>query len=76
MKEVDFYTKKLEDGKISRREFMGRAVALGVAVGLASTMADKAMAASPKKGGHLRYGVGEWDWVKRGLLLSPEDIAE
>ena len=58
MKELDFYTKKFEDGKISRREFMGRAVALGVAVGLASTMADKAMAASPKKGGHLRMGVG------------------
>ena len=58
MEELEFYTKRFEDGKISRREFMGRAMALGVAIGVASTMADKAMAASPKKGGHLRMGVG------------------
>ena len=58
MEELDFYTKKFEDGKISRREFMGRAVALGVAVGVASTMADEALAQSPKKGGHLRMGIG------------------
>ena len=58
MKELDFYTKLLEDGKISRREFMGRAAALGVTVGLASTMAGKAIAATPKKGGHFRIGIG------------------
>ncbi|MFP6744606.1 MAG: ABC transporter substrate-binding protein, partial [Alphaproteobacteria bacterium] len=58
MKELDFYTKMLEDGKISRREFMGRAVALGVTVGVATTMAGKAAMAAPKKGGHLRFGVG------------------
>ncbi len=58
MKQLDFYAKLLEHGKISRREFMGRAAALGVAVGLASTMAGKAIAATPKKGGHVRAGLG------------------
>ena len=58
MKQLDFYAKLLEHGKISRREFMGRAAALGVTVGLASTMAGKAIAATPKKGGHVRAGLG------------------
>ena len=58
MKELDFYAKLLEHGKISRREFMGRAAALGVTVGLASTIAGKAIAATPKKGGHFRIGIG------------------
>ena len=48
MKELDFYTKMFEEGKISRREFMGRAVALGVTVGVATTMAGKAAMAAPK----------------------------
>ena len=59
MKELHYYAKLLELGKISRREFIGRAMALGVTVGLASTMAGKAVeAAGPKKGGHMRLGVG------------------
>ena len=59
MKELHYYAKLLELGKISRREFIGRATALGVTVGLASTMAGKAVeAAGPKKGGHMRIGVG------------------
>lgn len=53
--EVTYLAKMLELGKISRREFMGRAAALGVTTALASTMASKALkAAVPKKGGHLR----------------------
>ena len=58
MKDLDFFTKLLEDGKISRREFMGHAIALGATVGLATTLAGKAIAATPKKGGHMRLGVG------------------
>ena len=58
MKQLEFYAKLLEHGNISRREFMGRAAALGVTVGLASTMAGKAIAATPKKGGHVRAGIG------------------
>ena len=59
MKQIMHYAKLLELGNISRREFMGRAVALGVTTAMATTMASKALkAATPKKGGHLRVGVG------------------
>ena len=57
--EVTYYAKLLKLGKISRREFIGRAVALGATVAVASTMASKALkAVAPKQGGHLRTGVG------------------
>ncbi len=59
MKELEYYAKLLELGKISRREFMGRSLAAGATVAMASTLASKALkAATPKKGGHLRVGVG------------------
>lgn len=57
--EITYYAKLLEIGKISRREFIGRAVALGATTALATTMASKALkAATPKKGGHMRIGIG------------------
>ncbi|WP_171227813.1 ABC transporter substrate-binding protein [Ruegeria sp. HKCCA4008] len=44
-------------GKMTRREFMGKAAALGVSAAVASTMfADAARAAGPKKGGDLKIG--------------------
>ena len=58
MKDLEFFSKLLEDGKISRREFMGQAVAIGATVAVATSMADKAIAATPNKGGHIRFGVG------------------
>ena len=73
MKELDFYAKLLEHGKISRREFMGRAAALGVTVGLASTLAGKAIAATPKKGGRLRLGItggGSGDTLDPAQILD------
>ena len=39
-------------------QFVMSAVAAGVVLPSALTMADKAMAATPKKGGTMRYGVG------------------
>jgi len=49
----------LAQGKISRREFMGRAITLGASMGLASTLASKIVnAATPKQGGHFRIGIG------------------
>lgn len=45
-------------GRIDRRQFMMGAVASGIAVSTAITMADKALAASPKSGGHLRQALG------------------
>ena len=49
---------KLRTGQIDRRQFVMSAVAAGVVLPSALTMADKAMAATPKKGGTMRYGVG------------------
>ncbi len=60
MKKLDYYAKLLELGRISRREFIGRAVAFGATTALATTMAGKALrAATPKRGGTLRVALGE-----------------
>lgn len=58
MKQLEYYESQLTAGKISRREFVGRAIALGVTATVASTMAGKAvLAAGPKKGGTFRQGL-------------------
>ena len=58
MKELDFHKIRYMAGKIDRREFIGRAIALGVTAGAASVIASDAVrAAGPKKGGHLRTGI-------------------
>ena len=45
-------------GKMSRREFMGRAAAFGVTIAAAGTMfASAASAQEPKRGGHLKLGL-------------------
>ncbi|NVO54456.1 ABC transporter substrate-binding protein [Rhodobacteraceae bacterium B1Z28] len=45
-------------GKMTRRDFMGKAAALGVSAAIASTMfADAARAAGPKKGGTMKVGM-------------------
>ena len=57
--ELSWLGRQLTSGKISRREFMGRAAALGVTTALAGTLCGQAVqAATPKKGGHLRVGMG------------------
>ncbi len=55
--------KELEDllvkGKITRREFLARASALGLSVALSPALLTRPThAATPKKGGHLRIGLG------------------
>ena len=58
MRELDYYAGLLTRGKIGRREFMGRAAALGVTTALAGTMASQALkAAEPKQGGRLRVAL-------------------
>ena len=58
MKQLHHYAKLLQEGKIGRREFMGRAVALGATATLATSLAGRAaLAATPKKGGTLRVGI-------------------
>jgi len=60
MGEVEYLRDRLQIGAISRREFMGRATALGASTALISTMVAgvKAVAAETvKKGGLLRLGL-------------------
>jgi peptide/nickel transport system substrate-binding protein len=58
-KELDFYLKQAAAGRISRRAFMGRAAAMGIAAGTAGTMlGTAARAQGPKKGGTLKMGLG------------------
>ena len=55
MQQLDYYAKLLTIRKISRREFMGRALALGATTALATTMASTALqAAAKRKGGSVR----------------------
>ncbi len=58
MRKLDDYTRLLAAGKITRRHFMQAATALGASTALATSMAGHALAATPKKGGTLRLGIG------------------
>lgn len=51
-------TSLLSEGRIGRREFLGRMGALGATAMLASSLAEKALAqTAPKKGGYFRFGM-------------------
>ena len=57
MNELKFWTREAARGRISRREFMGRASALGISAGLAGSMlSSEVLAQGPKKGGHIKVG--------------------
>lgn len=61
MKKQDYISKLSDDliaGRIDRRAFMTRAIATGMAVAAATTLADTAEAATPKKGGKVVMGIG------------------
>jgi len=56
--ELNHYLAQVARGQMSRRDFMGKASALGVSAGLAASMlGSAAQAADPVKGGVLRAGV-------------------
>ena len=58
MKSLDYYFKEFSNGKISRREFLAKASALGAMAALSpSFLASPAIAATPKKGGRFRMGL-------------------
>jgi len=58
MTELQYWTNQIKEGRISRREFMGRAAALGVTTALATTMLSQAgIGAEPKKGGSAKFGL-------------------
>jgi peptide/nickel transport system substrate-binding protein len=58
----DTYTRWLigeaAKGRMSRREFLGRTGAAGIALSIGSGLFDQAWAATPKKGGHMRLAMG------------------
>lgn len=58
MKTIDRLSRLYTDGRISRRHFMQGATAAGLTVAAASSLAGKAEAAAPKRGGTLRIGSG------------------
>jgi peptide/nickel transport system substrate-binding protein len=57
MTEIESLERELRCGRLSRREFMGRASALGIALGAAGALADRARADEPRQGGMLRLGL-------------------
>ncbi len=58
MSELKYWKNKFAKHQISRREFVGRATALGVTTALASTMAADIVKANPTSGGSLRMALG------------------
>jgi len=58
MTELEYWTQQIKKGRISRREFMGRAAALGVSTALATTLLSEAgVAQTPKQGGSAKFGL-------------------
>jgi peptide/nickel transport system substrate-binding protein len=55
--ELDHLAELAGKGRISRRDFLGRAAALGASAALTTTLAGKAFAASPVKGGIIKAGL-------------------
>ncbi|MQW57419.1 ABC transporter substrate-binding protein [Sinorhizobium meliloti] len=54
----DYLARQVMLGKMNRREFLGRAAALGIAASTANTLfASSAAAQEPKRGGHLKLGL-------------------
>ncbi len=58
MRDLKDLESRLAKGEIDRRTFMGGALALGMTVTAATVLASKGQAATPKKGGRLRLGIG------------------
>lgn len=55
---IQWLTSRLGEGRMGRREFMGRMAAVGVTTALASSLAGRAFAqGGPKRGGHMRFGM-------------------
>jgi peptide/nickel transport system substrate-binding protein len=59
MSELEYWTQQIKKGRIARREFFGRAAALGITTALATSLLTKAgIGAEPKVGGRFRVGSG------------------
>ncbi|MCB2076181.1 MAG: twin-arginine translocation signal domain-containing protein, partial [Novosphingobium sp.] len=57
-RELEYLSGKVARGKLSRRDFLGRASALGVSAAFANTLlSSAARAAGPMKGGTIKVGM-------------------
>jgi len=76
MTELEYWTSQIQKGRISRREFMGRAAALGVTTALATTILSQAgVAAEPKKGGSFKGGLAHGATTDTGDPAAYPDTA-
>ena len=58
MKKLEDLQRQLSEGRITRRDFLSRAAALGLTAAVPSIiLSEEARAAAPKKGGHYRQGL-------------------
>lgn len=57
MNGIEHFTEALRRGRIGRREFLGRAAALGIGLGATTSLADRVRAEEPRKGGTLKLGM-------------------
>ena len=62
--------RRLSKGQIDRRRFVMSALATGVTMPTAMSLASRAEAARPKAGGHLRFGVSSGAALKRHLARA------
>ncbi len=57
--QINYLANRVTSGKMTRRDFIGKAVALGMTAAAANTLLGQAVqAAGPKKGGLMKIGVG------------------
>src|SRR6516225_7898825 len=76
MTELEYWTRQIVKGRISRREFLGRAAALGVSTALATTLLSQAgVAASPKRGGSAKFGLAHGSTTDSGDPAAYPDTA-
>jgi|SaaInl4_135m_RNA_FD_contig_51_620539_length_2463_multi_7_in_0_out_0_2 peptide/nickel transport system substrate-binding protein len=54
----DELTQLVQKGRISRRDFMAKATAIGVTAAMATTVWNGSAQAAPKRGGRMRFGSG------------------
>jgi peptide/nickel transport system substrate-binding protein len=59
MSELDYLASMVAKGAISRREFLGRAAALGATSALSASLLSTAAFAAAKKGGFARFGMSD-----------------
>jgi len=53
MKDINHLKERLSQGRITRRDFIRSAIALGVALPTATSLSSAVLAATPNKGGML-----------------------